>query len=94
MNSNNSSNSKAVKETPKIKRRNFFVYLGAGAISAYALTKLPFNLFRQKLKAEASVKVKENPYAVKRDKSKKVNPGSMNTSGNAGNTNAGGKNNG
>ncbi len=94
MNSNNSSNSKAVKETPKIKRRNFFVYLGAGAISAYALTKLPFNLFRQKLKAEASVKVKENPYAVKRDKSKKVNTGSMNTSGNAGNTNAGGKNNG
>jgi len=89
MNSNNSSNSKAVKETPKIKRRNFFVYLGAGAISAYALTKLPFNLFRQKLKAEASVKVKENPYAVKRDKSKKVNLGGIDASGNAG-----GKNNG
>lgn len=85
MNSNNSSNSKAAKETPKIKRRNFFVYLGAGAISAYALTKLPFNLFRRKLKAEASVKVKENPYAVKRDMSKKVNLGS---------NNAGGKNNG
>lgn len=85
MNSNNSSNSKAAKETPKIKRRNFFVYLGAGAISAYALTKLPFNLFRQKLKAETSVKVKENPYAVKRDMNKKVNLSGVN---------AGGKNNG
>ena len=95
MNSNNSSNSKAVKETPKIKRRNFFVYLGAGALGAYALTKLPFNLFRQKLKAEASVKVKENPYAVKRDSSKKVNLGGINPgSTNTGSTNAGGKNNG
>jgi hypothetical protein len=78
MNSNNSSNSKAANETPKIKRRNFFVYLGAGAISAYALTKLPFKLFQQKLKAEASVKVQESPYAVKRDAGRKNNLSSRN----------------
>ncbi len=63
MNSNNSGNNNSVK----IKRRNFFVYLGAGAVAAAAITKLPFKLFGQKLKAEASVKVKANPYAVKRD---------------------------
>ena len=68
MNSNNSSSSKG--DTKKIKRRNFFVYLGAGALGAYALTKLPFKLFQQKLKAEASIKVKPNPYAVKRDMTK------------------------
>lgn len=67
MNSNNSGNN----NSGKIKRRNFFVYLGAGAVTAAAITKLPFKLFGQKLKAEASVKVKANPYAVKRDMSSK-----------------------
>ncbi len=70
-NSNSSNNSDS--NTPKkIKRRNFFMYLGAGALGALALTKLPFRMFQQKLKAEASIKVKVNPYAVKRDMSKKV----------------------
>ncbi len=67
MNSNNSGNN----NSGKIKRMNFFVYLGAGAVAAAAITKLPFKLFGQKLKAEASVKVKANPYAVKRDMSSK-----------------------
>ena len=51
-----------------IKRRNFFFYLGAAGAGMYALGKLPFKLFQQKIKAETSMKVKENPYAVKRDK--------------------------
>ncbi len=67
MNSNNSGNSNKAK----IKRRNFFVYLGAGVVAAAAITKLPFKMFGQKLKAEASVKVKPNPYAVKRDMNRK-----------------------
>ena len=46
------------------------MYLGAGALGAYALTKLPFKLFQQKIKAETSIKIKVNPYAVKRDMSK------------------------
>ena len=61
MNSNNPSN------RIKIKRRNFFLYLTAGAASVYALGRLPFKIFQRKIKAETSIKVKENPYAVKRD---------------------------
>ncbi len=74
MNSNNSNNSGNSNSSnpPKIKRRNFFMYLGAGALGAYALTKLPFKLFQQKIKAETSIKVKANPYAVKRDMSKNM----------------------
>lgn len=59
----NSNNPKS-----KIKRRNFFMYLGAGTASALALTKLPIKLFQQKIKSETALKVKANPYAVKRDK--------------------------
>ena len=70
MNSKNSNSSNNSESNKKIKRRNFFVYLGAGALGAYALTKLPFKLFQQKLKAEASIKIKANPYAVKRDMTK------------------------
>ncbi len=75
MNSNNSNNSK------KIHRRNFFLYLGAGAAAVAAFTKLPFNIFQQKVKAETSIRVKENPYAVKRDmtgKNTKMNGGRLN----------------
>lgn len=66
MNSNNSNNSK------KIQRRSFFLYLGAGAAAAAAITKLPFKLFQQKVKAETSIKVTANPFAVKRDMNKSV----------------------
>ncbi len=73
MNPNSTSNSNSIKNSgsKKIKRRNFFMYLGAGALGALALRNLPFKLFQQKIKAEASIKVKENPYAVKRDMSKR-----------------------
>jgi hypothetical protein len=67
MNSNNS------KSNVKIKRRNFFIYLGAGAASVYALTQLPLKMFQRKIKAETSLKVKENPYAVKREMKAKGN---------------------
>lgn len=50
-----------------IKRRNFFFYLGAAGAGVYALTKLPFKIFQQKVRTESGMKVKENPYAVKRD---------------------------
>lgn len=66
MNSNNSNNSK------KIQRRSFFLYLGASAAAAAAITKLPFKLFQQKVKAETSIKVTANPFAVKRDMNKSV----------------------
>jgi len=56
-----------------IKRRNFFFYLGAAGAGVYALSKLPFRLFQQKLKAETSIKIKENPFAVKRDAKGKNN---------------------
>jgi hypothetical protein len=51
----------------RIKRRNFFLYLGAGAAGVFALTKIPLKIFQQKIKSETGVKVKPNPYAVKRD---------------------------
>jgi hypothetical protein len=57
-----------------IKRRNFFYYLSAGAVGAYALTKLPFKIFQSKVKAaSSSIRVKENPYAVKREAKGKAN---------------------
>ena len=55
------------KINKKIKRRNFFYYLSAGAVGAYALTKVPFKIFHSKLSSAARIKVKENPYAVKRE---------------------------
>lgn len=76
MNSKNSdivSNSK--KNTLKIKRRNFFYYLGAGAAGVYALTQMPLKIFQQKIKAETSIKVKPNPYAVKRESKGGINNG-------------------
>ncbi len=68
MNSKNSENLiNSEKKVLKIKRRNFFYYLGAGAAGMYALTQMPFKIFQQKIKAETSIKVKPNPYAVKRN---------------------------
>ncbi len=54
----------------KIKRRNFFYYLSAGAAGAYALTKLPFKIFQSKVSSATKIKVSENPYSVKRDPAK------------------------
>jgi hypothetical protein len=66
MNSNDSGSS----ITKSIKRRSFFFYLTAGAAGVYALTKMPFNIFRSKVQTAGRIKVKENPHAVKRDNNK------------------------
>ena len=53
--------------TGKIKRRNFFYYIGAAVVSAFVLTKFPLNIFKKTAASRnSSVKVKENPLAVKR----------------------------
>lgn len=54
----------------KIKRRNFFLYLGASVIGVVALAKSPFSLFKSKLNSELNktnkLSVRANPYAIKR----------------------------
>jgi hypothetical protein len=76
MNSNNSGSSKDLinRNTPTIKRRNFFFYLAAGAAGVYAFTKMPFNIFKSKVASASRIQVKANPYAVKRE-AKGVNNG-------------------
>lgn len=54
------------KETNKIKRRNFFYYLGAAAAGTFVFSKFPFNLINRKSGIHSSLKVRENPLAVKR----------------------------
>jgi len=58
----------------KIKRRNFFYYLGVSALGVFSVSKLLVNIFKSKInkvltERNASQKpvVKPNPYAVKRD---------------------------
>jgi len=58
----------------KIKRRNFFYYLGASALGIFSISKLPINIFKSKINKELTESntsqkpvVKPNPYAVKRD---------------------------
>jgi hypothetical protein len=58
------------KVSKKIKRKNFFYYLGASALGAYALTKQPFNIIKSafiKPQAVKGIKIELNPMAVKRD---------------------------
>ena len=55
----------------KLKRKNFFLSLGAGVAGYFALRSLPFKLFSKKnysTKAESktSSRVKINPLAVSR----------------------------
>ena len=54
----------------KIRRRSFFLYLGASVFGIFSLSKLPFNLFKSRLNNELKrgqkLSVKANPYAVKR----------------------------
>jgi hypothetical protein len=51
----------------KIKRRNFFYYIGAAAVSTLVLSKFPFSIFRKSSALKSSsIKVKENSLAVKR----------------------------
>lgn len=56
--------------TIKIKRKNFFYYLGASVLGVYTISQFPFNKLRAKLRKEiqpgTKIKVKQNPFAVKR----------------------------
>jgi len=54
----------------KIKRRNFFYYIGAAALGAVVFAKFPFNLIKRVQNSSgriSSIKVTENPFAVKRN---------------------------
>lgn len=55
-------------DNKKIKRRNFFYYIGALAVSSFVLSKFPFNFLKKRLGiiSHPSIKVTENPFAVKR----------------------------
>ena len=61
------------KETNKIKRRNFFYYLGVAAAGTFVFSKFPINLFRKKTETRprSSIKVTASPLAVKRTPSVK-----------------------
>ena len=54
-----------------IKRRNFFVYLGVSVAGIFAVSKLPFKFFSNKLNGESPeeagrINIISNPSAVKR----------------------------
>ena len=57
------------KSTKKIKRKSFFLYLGASALGVYSLTKFPFKFVQSKFTSSGkkNIKVKINPLAVKRE---------------------------
>ena len=52
-----------------IKRKRFFVYLGASVIGIYAAFSNPMRIFSKKNNSSASgkLKVQQNPLAVKRN---------------------------
>jgi hypothetical protein len=58
-------------KTNKIKRKNFFYYLGASAFGIYTISQIPFNKlqskFRKEIHPKTDLKVKQNPHAVKRN---------------------------
>lgn len=55
----------------KIKRRNFFIYLGASVLGFVTFSRFPLNIIRSntlyKNKSKQKLRVSENPYAVKRE---------------------------
>ncbi len=55
----------------KIKRRNFFKYLGASAVGLFVFSVTPLNIFRSKAKKLVAKKSKihllPNPDSVKRE---------------------------
>lgn len=67
MNSNNSGERIKIKRN-LLPRRNFFYYLGAAAAAAAVASWFPFKFFKNKQDSPrtSSIKVKENPFAVKR----------------------------
>jgi hypothetical protein len=66
----NSNNSGGIIKTEKklLKRRNFFYYIGAAAAAGFAASFIPFRFFKKENESPrvSSIKVKENPYSVKR----------------------------
>jgi len=59
-------------KTKRLKRKNFFYYLGASALGIYTISQIPFEKLQSKFKKEiqpnTDLKIKQNPYAVKRSK--------------------------
>jgi len=58
-------------DKPKIKRRNFFVYLGASILGVFSISKLPGKIFNSKITSEVKgtsrIKVTAHPMAIKRE---------------------------
>ena len=63
------SHTDLIKPTKKIKRKSFFLYLGASALGVYSLTKFPFKFVQSKLTSSGKkgIEIKINPLAVKRE---------------------------
>jgi len=59
------------KVNDKIKRKKFLLYSGALAFGMFAASKIPFNLFKSNQSVitnkESSIKISQNPNAVKRN---------------------------
>jgi hypothetical protein len=57
--------------TRKIKRRNFFIYLGASVLGFVTFSRFPLSIIRsntpRKNYSKQKIRVYENPYAVKRE---------------------------
>ncbi len=66
-----SKNPKSILKENKISRKKFFLFAGAAVSIAAAVTKYPFKLLAGKSEAIADstgkIKVKENPFSVKRN---------------------------
>ncbi len=60
-----------IDKSPKIKRRNFFLYLGASLAGIFSIHKLPGRIFKSKISSKisssSSVKISAHPLAVKRE---------------------------
>lgn len=62
-------------DSAKIKRRNFFLYLGALAAGIFSINKLPGKIFKSKISSKINsgsirhrrIKVIAHPQAVKRE---------------------------
>ena len=65
----------------KMERKKFFLYSGTAIFGLLTLSKMPFNIFNsfknKSQKKETSIKITENPNAVKR-KSRQANRGQVN----------------
>jgi hypothetical protein len=61
----------------KIKRRNFFVCLGASILGIFSISKLPGKIFISKVNSEvkgsSKIKVTAHPMAIKRESKGVVN---------------------